>query len=100
MHGKSFFCFFFVEKKANFSFQMTNYKWDLKSNYMLAFTVCKYGLNPEKWNIIANDLADYINTTPQVRISFFSFMHLRTQLIYSFLKKIKFYLNNRSAYVW
>jgi hypothetical protein len=61
---------FFV-KKNKFFFQMTNHKWDLKSNYMLAFTVCKYGLNTEKWNLIANELADYINTTPQVRITLF-----------------------------
>jgi len=48
---------------------MSNHKWDLKSNYMLAFTVCKYGLNPEQWNLIAKDLADYINTTPQVNMN-------------------------------
>jgi hypothetical protein len=45
---------------------MVNQKWNLKLNYMLAFTVCKYGLNPERWDLIANDLADYINTTSQV----------------------------------
>jgi hypothetical protein len=50
---------------------MANYKWDLKSNYMLAFTVCKYGIGPEQWNFIANDLADYINITPQVKIGLF-----------------------------
>jgi hypothetical protein len=50
---------------------MANYKWDLKSNYMLAFTVCKYGIGPEQWNFIANDLADYINITPQVNIGLF-----------------------------
>ncbi|CAF1228584.1 unnamed protein product [Adineta steineri] len=44
---------------------MADHKWDFKSNYMLAFTVCKYGLDPERWDLIANDLADYINTTPQ-----------------------------------
>lgn len=47
---------------------MTNHKWDLKLNYMLSFTVCKYGLYPDKWNLVANDLADYINITPQVKI--------------------------------
>ncbi len=46
---------------------MANYQWNLKSNYMLAFTVCKYGLHPERWNLVANDLADYIKTTPQVK---------------------------------
>ncbi|CAF3491713.1 unnamed protein product [Rotaria sp. Silwood1] len=44
---------------------MTTPRWDMKSNYMLTFTVCKYGLNPERWDLIANDLADDINTTPQ-----------------------------------
>ncbi|CAF3697955.1 unnamed protein product [Rotaria sordida] len=44
---------------------MTTHKWDMKSNYMLTFTVCKYGLNPEQWDIIANDLAEDINITPQ-----------------------------------
>ncbi|CAF0999050.1 unnamed protein product [Adineta ricciae] len=44
---------------------MTAHIWDLKSNYMLAFTVCKYASHFEAWNSIANDLADYINTTPQ-----------------------------------
>jgi hypothetical protein len=63
--------FFFVKQNQNFFFQMANYKWDLKSNYMLAFTVCKYGIGPEQWNFIANDLADYINITPQVRIGLF-----------------------------
>ena len=47
---------------------MENFQWDMKSDYMLAFTVCKYGINPERWNSIANDLADYINTTPEVKI--------------------------------
>lgn len=44
---------------------MENYQWDLKSDYMLAFTICKYGI--EQWNLIANDLANYINITPQVK---------------------------------
>ncbi|CAF2516189.1 unnamed protein product [Rotaria sp. Silwood2] len=44
---------------------MTTQRWDMKSNYMLTFTVCKYGLNPERWDLIANDLAEDINTTPQ-----------------------------------
>jgi hypothetical protein len=61
---------FFVKrkekKKKTHFFQMVNQKWNLKLNYMLAFTVCKYGLNPERWDLIANDLADYINTTSQV----------------------------------
>ncbi|CAF4331082.1 unnamed protein product, partial [Rotaria sordida] len=48
--------------------QMTTHKWDMKSNYMLTFTVCKYGLNPEQWDIIANDLAEDINITPQVNL--------------------------------
>jgi hypothetical protein len=45
---------------------MANPKWDIKTNYMLAGSVCKYGLNPEPWNSVANDLADYIKITPQV----------------------------------
>jgi hypothetical protein len=61
--------FFFVKReKQKIFFQMANHKWDLKSNYMLAFTICKYGLNPERWNLVANDLADYIKITPQVKI--------------------------------
>ncbi|CAF5169230.1 unnamed protein product, partial [Rotaria magnacalcarata] len=44
---------------------MSNHKWNMKQNYMLAFTVCKYGLNSERWDSIANDLADFIETTPQ-----------------------------------
>jgi len=63
---------------------MSNHKWDLKSNYMLAFTVCKYGINPERWNLVANDLADYIKTTPQVKIksfrSNFNFIIYRVEL--------------------
>jgi hypothetical protein len=47
---------------------MTNHKWDLKTNYMLTSTICKYGINPEKWNLVADDLAGYIKTTPQVKI--------------------------------
>jgi hypothetical protein len=51
---------------------------------MLAFTVCKYGINPEKWNLVANDLADYIKTTPQVKIksfrSNFNFIIYRVEL--------------------
>jgi hypothetical protein len=60
---KNKFCFFFL--------QMANHKWDLKSNYMLAFTVCKYGINPERWNLVANDLVEYIKITPQVKIKSF-----------------------------
>ncbi|CAF3194556.1 unnamed protein product [Rotaria socialis] len=45
---------------------MTNHKWDMKQNYMLAFTVCKYGLNSERWDLISKDLADFIDTTPQI----------------------------------
>jgi len=66
--------FFFVKEKRekkNFFFQMANHKWDLKTNYMLAFTVCKYGLNPERWNLVVDELADYIKTTPQVKIRSF-----------------------------
>ncbi|UJR28577.1 hypothetical protein I4U23_009810 [Adineta vaga] len=44
---------------------MADYQWDLKSNYMLAFTVCKYGSYAEPWSLVAKNLADYINTTPQ-----------------------------------
>jgi hypothetical protein len=47
---------------------MTNHKWDLKSNYMLAFTVCKHPSNPNQWISIAADLKDIVNTTPQVSI--------------------------------
>jgi hypothetical protein len=50
---------------------MANHKWDLKTNYMLAFTVCKYGLNPERWHLVVDELADYIKTTPQVKIKSF-----------------------------
>jgi hypothetical protein len=50
---------------------MANHKWDLKSNYMLAFTICKYGINPERWNLVANDLVEYIKITPQVKIKLF-----------------------------
>ncbi len=46
---------------------MANSKWDLKTNYMLACSVCKYGLHPERWNLVADDLADYIKITPQVK---------------------------------
>ena len=45
---------------------MENHYWDVKSKYILAFTVFKYGSNPEQWDLIANDLSDRINTTPQV----------------------------------
>jgi hypothetical protein len=34
---------------------------------MLACSVCKYGLHPERWNLVADDLADYIKITPQVK---------------------------------
>ena len=46
---------------------MEHPKWDLKTNYMLACSVCKYGLNPPRWDLVVNDLADYIKITPQVR---------------------------------
>ncbi|CAF2061518.1 unnamed protein product [Rotaria magnacalcarata] len=53
---------------------MSNHKWNMKQNYMLAFTVCKYGLNSERWDSIANDLADFIETTPQICKAQFSLL--------------------------
>lgn len=47
---------------------MTNHKWDLKSNYMLAFAADKYGLESDQWDRIAKDLSDFIETTPEVRL--------------------------------
>jgi len=44
---------------------MDDIKWDLKSHYMLAVTVCKYGC--DCWTRVANDLAFYIKTTPEVK---------------------------------
>lgn len=45
---------------------MTNQKWDMKLDYMLTLAVCKYGLEPERWDLVAEDLAEYITTTSQV----------------------------------
>ena len=63
---KTYFFLRLLNKKDIF-FQMANPKWDLKTNYMLACSVCKYGLNPEPWNFVANDLADYIKISPMVK---------------------------------
>lgn len=45
---------------------MDHPKWDLKTNYMLACSVSKYGLNPERWDLVANELSNYIQITAQV----------------------------------
>ncbi len=63
---KTLLFFRLFNKTKKLFFQMANPKWDIKTNYMLAGSVCKYGLNPEPWNSVANDLADYIKITPQV----------------------------------
>lgn len=51
-----------------FFLQMNNIIWDLKSNYILALTVCKYGSICDCWNRVASDLAFYIKTTPEVKL--------------------------------
>lgn len=47
---------------------MTDQLWSMKLNFTLAFNVCKYGLNPERWDLVAASLADVINVTPNVNI--------------------------------
>ena len=45
---------------------MDHPKWDMKMNYMLACSVSKYGLNPGQWDLVSNELSNYIKLTPQV----------------------------------
>lgn len=70
-----FFSFLFKQKDTEDNMiclflQMATYQWDLKSNYMLAFTVCKYDSSADRWTDIARDLADHLVTTPQVRVRY------------------------------
>lgn len=71
MMHENFFLLNKMRQKRNlffflFTFQMDLPKWELKTNYMLACAVSKYGLNPGRWDLVANELSDYIKITPQV----------------------------------